>query len=595
MYKNQASQQISFLLIDKATGDGITGESANISARVKIDNAGTADGDGTIYEMEDGVYLYTPTQSETNGNHLTFIFTHTDAITVCLNIYTTDLSVARAANLTQIDGLATSGNNATLNLKKLSIVNSGDKAVYITSSDSDAMQILSTGATGGALNIQSQTVNSALGIQSNNSPVGTSATHAINIQGYGNGIQIGGGVTSGVGNAIGIGGGSISGSGIAISTVNGHGITVIGSGANHAINLTNSGTGRCIFANSTVTPVVFQTSGINAYGMSLIGGTGSNGGGMSISASSAGRGLVIQGGSTANALEVTGGSTSGSCISMSNTSGSQVVISSNTSNNPAVVINGNSGGTSGRAVYLLSPVGGGEAFLAQSLNNSSAFGITAGGAGIGMRIAGTSIGLSINGGSTGAGVRIAGGTTSGNAVNVLTTDGHGIDIDANGSGKFDVNADLNNTIDISGIETDIDEINSKLTSQKINVVNPLVASRSIKIIAGDDYKQADGRAYTWTDTLSAWPDITGATVTFKAVKSPANEQAGDDELVLAGTVVDGSTVYVEMTTEDTASLAGGTIAYDYRLYAELTTGAIVTLSTGTVSVDTSVSNEIEEA
>jgi len=432
MYKNVANQTVSFMILNPSFHPA-TGETG-LTVSISIDGGTQYTGSGTITEIGNGIYLYECTQADTNGNNISFIcHDGNNVIPSYQNIYTQEL--IRSANLVQIDGNANA--DATLNLKKLNIVNAGDKAVYITSSSSDAMQILSTGDTGGALNIQSQTVNSALGIQSNNSPVGTSATHAINIQGYGNGIQIGGGVTSGVGNGIGIGGGSTSGSGIAISTVNGHGVTIIGSGSNHAINLTNSGTGNGISASATgghglsVTSsgnhgALITTSANNFNGCYIRGSTGTNSVGLSIQGFGNSSAVSLVGGATGNGITVTGGSTSGSCISMSNTSGSQVVISSNTSNNPAVVINGNSGGTSGRAVYLLSPVGGGEAFLAQSLNNSSAFGITAGGAGIGMRIAGTSIGLSINGGSTGAGVRIAGGTTSGNAVNVITTDGDAI-------------------------------------------------------------------------------------------------------------------------------------------------------------------------
>ncbi len=50
-----------------------------------------------------------------------------------------------SSNVTQIDGLATNGNNATLSLKQLSVVNTTGDAVQITSSGSNGRGILITG------------------------------------------------------------------------------------------------------------------------------------------------------------------------------------------------------------------------------------------------------------------------------------------------------------------------------------------------------------------------------------------------------------------------------------------------------------------
>lgn len=64
-----------------------------------------------------------------------------DDVFVCV----TPEPVSRGANVLQINGLGTDGNNATLNLKKLNIVNSTGDAITATSTGSNGRGIIATG------------------------------------------------------------------------------------------------------------------------------------------------------------------------------------------------------------------------------------------------------------------------------------------------------------------------------------------------------------------------------------------------------------------------------------------------------------------
>ncbi|MGH7186761.1 MAG: hypothetical protein ACREIB_10865, partial [Pseudomonadota bacterium] len=112
-------------------GDGVTGiADGSFTKRISKNGAAFAAMTVTIVEMENGWYS------------LPLSATHTDTA----GILTVSLSAAAAkrvnlqwrvgvpeANLIQIDGLATTGNNATLNLKQLNVVNSTGTAIVGTS------------------------------------------------------------------------------------------------------------------------------------------------------------------------------------------------------------------------------------------------------------------------------------------------------------------------------------------------------------------------------------------------------------------------------------------------------------------------------
>jgi len=86
MKKNIASQSIGVEMITAADGTAFAGA---VSVSVTIDNGTQAAGVGTAPAHEgNGYHSYTPTQAETNGNHLAFTFTGTGAIPATVQLYT---------------------------------------------------------------------------------------------------------------------------------------------------------------------------------------------------------------------------------------------------------------------------------------------------------------------------------------------------------------------------------------------------------------------------------------------------------------------------------------------------------------------------
>lgn len=103
-----------------------------------------------------------------------------------------------------------------------------------------------------------------------------------------------------------------------------------------------------------------------------------------------------------------------------------------------------------------------------------------------------------------------------------------------------------------------------------------------EIVAGADYLAEDGRAFEWTDAEEAWPDLTGATITFCA-RTP-----GGVTVEHSGTVVTPTgekVVQVELTDIQTAYLAsikpGG---WSWCTWAELADGNLIPLIRGSTPV-----------
>ena len=86
MKKNVASQSIGAEMITAADGTIFTGA---VSVLVTIDNGTQTAGGGTAPAHEgNGYHSYTPTQAETNGDHVAFTFTGTGAISATIQVYT---------------------------------------------------------------------------------------------------------------------------------------------------------------------------------------------------------------------------------------------------------------------------------------------------------------------------------------------------------------------------------------------------------------------------------------------------------------------------------------------------------------------------
>lgn len=178
------------------------------------------------------------------------------------------------ANMVAIDGALTSGNNATLNLAQLNIVNSGGSAIVASS----------TGGNGHGINAS-----------------GNGTGHGFNATGgaTGNGIDANGGATSGNG---------IDTRGTA---GNGHGVRAVAQGSGRGISAEGASSG----------PGFYAAGGANAPGISAQGGPGGSSGngiravgdgsaaGIAAVGPSGAAGLLAQGTGSGNGIEATGGAT----------------------------------------------------------------------------------------------------------------------------------------------------------------------------------------------------------------------------------------------------------------------------------------------
>ena len=113
----------------------------------------------------------------------------------------------------------------------------------------------------------------------------------------------------------------------------------------------------------------------------------------------------------------------------------------------------------------------------------------------------------------------------------------------------------------------------------LTIVSPVTATGLMTIVQGDDYSAAQSRQIEWTRTT--WPNLTGATVTFKS-RAPDGETFS--KAMTASVVGSGSqTVYLELGTTDTASFEPSD-AYTYDIQAVLSDGDIATLVRGGMRV-----------
>jgi hypothetical protein len=103
--KNVAGQVFTFCLVNATTGAALTG--ATVTAKLSIDGAAQVTAGGTVTELAGGQYKFAPSQADTNGTSLGFLFTATSAIPVNIQIFTIgyDPTVANLpANVTQWNG-----------------------------------------------------------------------------------------------------------------------------------------------------------------------------------------------------------------------------------------------------------------------------------------------------------------------------------------------------------------------------------------------------------------------------------------------------------------------------------------------------------
>lgn len=104
--KNTASQNLTFCLVNASTGAALTG--ATVTARRSIDGGAQASAGGSVTELGNGQYNFAPSQADTNGDLIGYLFTATSAIPVNLAVRTTaaDLSDSVRLGLTALPNAA---------------------------------------------------------------------------------------------------------------------------------------------------------------------------------------------------------------------------------------------------------------------------------------------------------------------------------------------------------------------------------------------------------------------------------------------------------------------------------------------------------
>ena len=276
---------------------------------VNLSKAGAAFGAaaGTVAEIANGWYKVGLTTVDTNTvGDLAFNCTASG----CDPTDFADQVGATPANMVQINGQATNGNNATLSLAQLNVQNSGGAAIIAVSTGGNGagIQISGNGTGNGIISTGGSTgagiaavggsssgpgINAfANGAGDGITAVGTGNGNGLNALGHGsgNGISAGAGAT---GHGISAEGGATSGNGItAIGQTIGHGILSEG-GATSGDGILAIGVG--------------SGNGIQASGSA-------NGNGFGASGSGSGNGIAAIAGTTGNGIQASGGSGSGQGI-----------------------------------------------------------------------------------------------------------------------------------------------------------------------------------------------------------------------------------------------------------------------------------------
>lgn len=159
MKKNVASQSIGAQLVSSTDGSNFT---STASVFVTIDNGTQSAGGGTVTHEGNGYHSYTPTQGETNGDHIAFTFTGTGAISATVQVYTnfpqsqdhttpignidTVVDLIKVDTTAILDDTSTSGVVVATNNDKTGYSISGTKTTLDSLNDVAATDIVSSGA-----------------------------------------------------------------------------------------------------------------------------------------------------------------------------------------------------------------------------------------------------------------------------------------------------------------------------------------------------------------------------------------------------------------------------------------------------------------
>lgn len=97
MYKNVADQVVRVQLINKSDGSNIT--SGTVTVEYLGDNGDMGGSSTSVVHEGSGLWSYLPSQAQTNFDCITFTFSHANAITTTVLVYTTSLDTIADAIL----------------------------------------------------------------------------------------------------------------------------------------------------------------------------------------------------------------------------------------------------------------------------------------------------------------------------------------------------------------------------------------------------------------------------------------------------------------------------------------------------------------
>jgi hypothetical protein len=123
---------------------------------------------------------------------------------------------------------------------------------------------------------------------------------------------------------------------------------------------------------------------------------------------------------------------------------------------------------------------------------------------------------------------------------------------------------------------EIEQIKAKtdtLGAARVTTVSPVSVSGDLQIIRGDDYAADDGasRVFEWSDDESVWPDLDGATITFKCKSVEAEAE------FIEGTP---NKIRLELSKTNTTALPAGRPRFS--ITATLANEHVVTLIVGSI-------------
>lgn len=137
MRKNIAGQVVTAQLISSSDGSNVTSGTTNVF--VLGDGGTQAAGGGTVTHEGNGTWSYTPTQAETNYDHVVFTFTNASAISAAIQVYTISFDPHNAASLglTNLDATVSSRSTFNAAVDAVATVTSVTNDVGITQAGAD--------------------------------------------------------------------------------------------------------------------------------------------------------------------------------------------------------------------------------------------------------------------------------------------------------------------------------------------------------------------------------------------------------------------------------------------------------------------------